>query len=234
VRRGSGEGLVRETPSHGGQRRQGRRHQCPVPRIGLSSPVQSLPRSVLVMCSRRDATSPPGCQSRPQHSLCHMRGQRVISRSSGLNQIVHRQIAFKTFYPATWRGRKDPAFIARPGGGIRRSRCSMPSRRTAFASASYRPQTMANGLAMVTCTWFSRSPSRCGSSGGEPITNCPAGITTNSGHSGQSLNRSPAPGCTQRFMSAPTSTSTLTALRSGGADRKQEHCPNKAEPQRAN
>jgi hypothetical protein len=55
---------------------------------------------------------------------------------------------------------------------------------------------------MVTGTRSSRASSRCGSSGGEPIVKVPAGATTISGQSWQSLNLSPEPGRKQRCPSA--------------------------------
>ena len=53
---------------------------------------------------------------------------------------------------------------------------------------------------------------RSGSSAGEPIVKVPAGTTTISGHSAQSLNRSPPPGWRQRRSPAPMATSTPSQL----------------------
>src|SRR5262245_66085435 len=62
---------------------------------------------------------------------------------------------------------------------------------------------------MDTRTWSSRSAARCGSCDGEPIEKLPAGTTTISGQSAQSLKRSPAPGVRQLF--SPVLAVTLTA-----------------------
>ena len=67
---------------------------------------------------------------------------------------------------------------------------------------------MANGRAIVTRTWSSRSAARSGSSGGEPMVKLPAGTTTICGQAAQSLKRLPAPGARQRRSFAPTVTST--------------------------
>src|SRR5262245_62016860 len=61
---------------------------------------------------------------------------------------------------------------------------------------------------MDTRTWSSRSPARSGSPAGEPIAKLPAGTTTISGQSAQSLKRSPAPGLRQRASPVPSSTLT--------------------------
>src|SRR5262245_55234860 len=60
---------------------------------------------------------------------------------------------------------------------------------------------------MDTRTWSSRSPARSGSSAGEPMVKLPAGTTTISGQSAQSLKRSPAPGMRQRRSPAPSAVS---------------------------
>jgi hypothetical protein len=67
----------------------------------------------------------------------------------------------------------------------------------------------ANGLAIVTLCWGPSSLHRLASSAGEPIMNSPAGTTTISGHSGQSLKVSF--GFRQRF-SLPTSAATPSHL----------------------
>src|SRR5262245_10582872 len=67
----------------------------------------------------------------------------------------------------------------------------------------------ANAVAIDTSTCTSSLYCRSGSFRGDPIVKLPAGTTTMSGHSGQSLNCSviPAPGLKQRCSFCPTETS---------------------------